>query len=220
MKKVLLFPLVFALLMVAVPAGAQANTDPDVASAQGNDPMPAGWSMRLDKPTASKATLRFVTMGPGLHVTSGPAAIYWNAVNTMSGPFTAEVTFTQTKAPTHAEAFGIIWAGKNLDAENQDYMYFIVRGDGKYMIKHRAGTVTHEIAPWTEHAGVAKQNAAGSAKTTLKVEATATGTKLYANGELVTELPLSGMTASTNGIVGLRVNHNLDVHVSGFSVTK
>ncbi len=210
----------FALALFAGTAGAQASNDPDVASAQGKDPVPAGWSMRLDRPTASKAALRFVNMGPGLHVTSGPAAIYWNPANTAAGNFTAEVTYTQMKKPTHAEAFGIIWAAKALDGDAQDYMYFIVRGDGKYMIKHRAGAETHEIAPWTEHAGVAKEDAAGKAKTTLRLEVSATGTKLFANGQLIRELPRSGMTASTDGIVGLRVNHNLDVHVDGFAVKK
>lgn len=209
-----------ALALLAGTAGAQASNDPDVASAQGKDPLPAGWTMRLDRPTASKATLRFVNMGQGMHVTSGPAAIYWNTANATSGPFTAEVTYTQMKKPTHAEAFGIIWAGKDLDGEKQDYMYFIVRGDGKYMIKHRAGAEVHEIAAWTEHAAVAKEDAAGKAKNTLKVEVTATATKLYANGQLIRELPRTGMAANTDGVVGLRVNHNLDVHIDGFVVRR
>lgn len=217
MKLTRMIPLALALTLAGSAMQAQAANDPDVAAAQGKDPMPAGWTMRLDRANANKSTLRFVDMGPGMHVTSGPAAIYWDPKNTTSGPFTAEVTFSQTKKPTHPEAFGLIWGGKNLEAENQEYFYLIVRGDGKYMVKHRAGTETHELAPWTEHAGVAKEDAAGKAKTTLKVESTAAGTKLYANGQLIKELPAD---ASNSGIVGLRVNHNLDVHIDGFSVKK
>jgi len=217
MKISRLIPLAFALSLVAASAEAQGN-DPDVAAAQGKDPMPAGWMMRLDRPTASKATLRFVDMGPGMHVTSGPAAIYWNDKNTASGEFTAEVSLTQMKKPTHPEAYGIIWGGKNLDAPNQEYFYLIVRGDGKYMVKHRAGTETHEIAPWTEHAALIKEDAAGKSKNTLKVEASATGTKLYANGQLIKEVPASA--GSADGIVGLRVNHNLDVHLDVLKVAK
>ncbi len=41
---------------------------------------------------------------------------------------------------------------------------------------------------------------------------------LYANGQLIKEIPRTGMTSVTDGIVGLRVNHNLDVHVAGFAV--
>lgn len=209
--------LALALSLVAGSAGAQSN-DPDVAAAQGKDPMPSGWQMRLDRPAASKATLRFVDMGPGMHVTSGPAAIYWHPTRTVSGAFVADVSMTQMKKPTHPEAYGIIWGGKNLDEANQEYFYLIVRGDGKYMVKHRAGAETHVIAPWTDHAAVAKEDAAGKAKNTLKVESTDAGTKLYANGQLLREIPRSA--GSADGIVGLRVNHNLDVHIDGFTVKK
>jgi hypothetical protein len=32
--------------------------------------------------------------------------------------------------------------------------------------------------------------------------------------------PKTGMTAKTDGIVGIRVNHLLDVHIDGFAVKK
>ena len=38
------------------------------------------------------------------------------------------------------------------------------------------------------------------------------------NGTVVHTTPKSGMTAKTDGIVGIRVNHLLDVHVDGFAV--
>jgi hypothetical protein len=209
-----------ALALLAGTAGAQAANDPDIASAQGNDPVPSGWEMRLDRPAASKATLRFVNMGPGMHVTSGPAAIYWNKDHAASGPFTAEVTFTQMRKPAHPEAFGLIWGGSELAGNAQEYLYFIVRGDGKYMVKHRAGDATHEIVPWTEHPGVAREDAAGKAKNTLRVDVTLLSSKLYANGQLVHEIPRAGMAENTAGIVGLRVNHNLDMHIDGFSIKR
>ena len=218
MKLIRLIPLALSLTVAGGSLGAQAKADPDIAAAQGKDPMPAGWTMRLDRAGASKATLRFVTEGQAMHVTSGPAAIYWDPKSTVTGPFTAEVTLTQLKKPAHPEAYGIIWGGKNLDADNQEYFYLIVRGDGKYSIKHRAGAETHELAPWTDFAGVAKEDAAGKAKTTLKVEATPTGTKLFANGQLIKELKDVTAGPAGNGIVGVRVNHNLDVLVEGFSV--
>ena len=223
MKRLHLLPfsLSLAALLItvaAVPAVAQA--DPDIASAQGSDPMPAGWQVRLDRSGASRAALRFVAMDEGMHISSGPAAIYWHPGNLATGAYAVEATFTQTKAPMHAEAFGLIWAGKDLAADNQSYMYFIVRGDGKYMVKHRAGAETHEVVPWTEHAGVGKQDESGAAKTTLRVEVTDAGTRLFANGQLLSELPKSGVTAQGDGIVGLRVNHNLDVHVTGLVVDK
>ena len=38
---------------------------------------------------------KVVSMGPGFHVTSGPAAVYWNPANTASGNYTVSGTFSQ-----------------------------------------------------------------------------------------------------------------------------
>jgi hypothetical protein len=40
------------------------------------------------------------------------------------------------------------------------------------------------------------------------------------NGTVVHTTPTSGMTAKTDGIYGIRVNHLLEVHVDGFTVSK
>ncbi|MHB1298557.1 MAG: hypothetical protein ACYC0B_08530 [Gemmatimonadaceae bacterium] len=206
--------LALAIALVAGTIGAQ-GADPDKPAAQGNKSLPAGWEMRLDRANADKSTLQFSMAGPAMRVTSGPAAIYWNAKNATTGPFGVEAGFVQRKKPAHAEAFGLIWGGKALSADGQQYYYLIVRGDGKYMVKRRAGTETHELVPWTEHAAITKEDASGVSRNLLKVESSGTGAKLYANGRLLKELP----GAAATGIVGVRVNHNLDVEITGFRVT-
>jgi hypothetical protein len=207
-----------ALVVVTASAGAQNHSDPDVAARQGNAATPAGWSVRLDRATADRAQLAFSTMGSGLHVTSGPAAIFYNPGNTKRGTYSAQATFTQMKAPTHAEAYGLIWGANDLAGEGQNYLYFVIRGDGKYLVRHRAGTATHDVQAWTEHPAIVKQGADGKQVNTLRVEVTATASRLYANGQLIKEIPRAGMTGVTDGTVGLRVNHNLDLHIDGFSV--
>lgn len=212
----------FALvLLAAAPLSAQMSGgkehDPDIKANGGA--LPAGWTGRTDRPTAKIEDAKFVTMGPGFHVTSGPAAIYWRDGNATTGPFTATATFTQTKAPMHPEAYGIFIMGKSLQGADQNYAYFLVRGDGKVLVKHRAGSEVHTIMDWTENAAVHKQDADGKATNTLTVDATkADSVRLLVNGAEVAALPLSHL-GSTDGVVGLRVNHNLDVHISGFSVT-
>lgn len=212
----------FALvLLAAAPLTAQSNGgkehDPDVKADGGA--LPTGWAGRTDRPTAKIEDAKFVTMGPGFHVTSGPAAIYWRDANATTGPFTATATFTQTKAPAHPEAYGIIFMGKSLQGADQNYAYFLVRGDGKIMVKHRAGTEVHTIMDWTDNAAVHKQDANGKATNTLTVDATkADSVRLAVNGVEVAALPVSH-PGSADGVVGLRVNHNLDVHVADFSVT-
>lgn len=209
------------VLLAAAPLAAQMSGmkdhDPDHKADGGK--LPAGWMGRTDKPTAKIEDAKFVTMGPGFHVTSGPAAIYWRDANNVSGPFSATATFSQTKAPMHPEAYGIFFAGNKLEAADQSYAYLLVRGDGKVMVKHRAGTQVHTILDWTENAAVHKADAAGKATNKLTVDATkADSVRLLVNGSQVAALA-SAAWGGTAGVVGLRVNHNLDVHISDFAVT-
>ncbi|MEO6525413.1 MAG: hypothetical protein ABIP93_02180 [Gemmatimonadaceae bacterium] len=206
------------LVLASAPLSAQADKDPTHKVA-GKTPLPAGWSGRTDRPNDKLSDAKFVTMGSGFHVTSGPAAIYWNAHHTAAGPFVATASLTQTKAPMHPEAYGIIFMGKKLDAADQSYMYFIVRQDGKFMVNHRAGAEVHKLVPWTDHAAVHKADAAGKATNALTVDASkADSVRLLVNGTQVHALP-ANQFGGTDGLVGLRVNHNLDVHVGEFSLT-
>ena len=209
------------LLLTAGTLGAQASKDPDKTVADGGVKV-SGWTGRID-PQAAKAgrnisEAKFVSMGPGFHVTAGPAAIYWNAANTAKGNYTVTSTFTQTKAAAHPEGYGIIFSGQNLEAANQSYFYFVVRQDGKYLINHRANDSTvHKLVDWTANPAVKAIDANGKATNTLSVVAGTDKVSFLVNGVEVNSLPRSQVEAS--GIVGLRVNHNLDVHVDGLSIT-
>jgi hypothetical protein len=92
----------------------------------------------------------------------------------------------------------------------------------KYLIKHRAANGDiHTVTDWTEHATVAKQDAAGKATNALAVEAGDFGVRLFVNGTRVAEFLKADVPyLQTDGVVGLRINHNLDVHVAGFRVVK
>jgi hypothetical protein len=206
------------LALVAAPLAAQDASDPTHKVAGGA--LPPGWEGRTDRPTDKITDAKFVAMGSGFHATSGPAAIYWNPKNVTTGPFTASTTVTQTKAPMHPEAYGIIFAGSNLDKADQSYAYFIVRGDGKFLVNHRAGDQVHKLIPWTENAAIVKADANGKATNKLTVDATkADSIRFLANGTQVAALPVSQF-GNGHGIVGLRVNHNLDVHVGDLTIAK
>ncbi len=210
----------FALtLLAAAPLAAQAKMDKmDMDKKIEGGALPAGWMGRTDDKSKKIEDAKFVTMGKGYHVTSGPAAIYWTAKDRVSGPFTASVTMSQTKNPTHPEAYGIFFSGKKLDAAEQTYFYFLVRGDGKFLLNHRAGAEVHKIVEWTDNAAVKKADAKGAATNTLVVDASKPDSvRLKVNGVQVAALP--GSAGDTDGVVGLRVNHNLDVHISDFVVT-
>ncbi|MDB4949122.1 MAG: hypothetical protein JWM27_1771 [Gemmatimonadetes bacterium] len=220
------FVLAASLLALAGPLAAQASP-PAPAPMAGHDhdaavqgaPLPAGWQMRLDRPQANAANLRFVRERAGYHFTAGPAAILWQPADSASGTYTVRGTFTQTKAPTHPEAYGLFLAGTDLHGANQSYLYFEVRGDGKYLVKHRAGAEVHTITDWTDNAAIAKADAAGRATNALEMRVLPDGVHLFVNGTAVQVLP-ADHTGPVSGIAGLRLNHNLDVQVTGFRIVR
>ena len=212
---------------MATPALAQkSGSDPDKNVAEGGVKV-AGWEARLDRPTAKIADLKFVAMGPGYHVTSGPAAIYWMPANNMkvgTKGYTVKASLTQTKAPTHPEAYGVIAMGSELSGADQNYTYFLVRGDGKYMVKHRYHNDVHTLQDWSDSPAVHKQDADGKATNEVAINVTPATTTFWVNGTQVFSVESKAIVGpeknvSLDGFAGIRVNHNLDVHVGSFSAT-
>jgi len=196
---------------------AQAN-DPDKKVGDGGVKV-SGWEARLDKADGKIADLKFVSMGPGFHVTSGPAAIYWNPANAAKGNYTVKASLTQTKAPTHREAYGVFIGGDDLKGDKQSYLYVVIAGTGEYTIKHRAGSQTHTVVDWTASPALKKADEAGKATNEVAVEV-GNDVRVLLNGTEVFKEAKGKVMGSLDGQVGLRVNHNLDVHVGSFSVTK
>ena len=203
--------LFFGWLIVAavVPLAAQA---------------PAGWKERIDNSTNAtdpddNPKVKFVSMGKGSHVTSGPAATFWNPSNTASGNYTLKGTFILFKPSGHTNYYGLVFGGEDLGGPKQNYIYFMVAQDGTYTVIHRAGDQTHSIQR-SKHEAVKVPGADGRSTNALEVRVTAKDISYVVNGTVVHTTPKSGMTAKTDGIVGVRINHLLDVHVDGFEVTK
>jgi hypothetical protein len=221
-----------AVTMLALSAGALGaqgtNSDPDKVVADGGVKV-AGWTGRLDPRPASQGRkiteTKFVSMGSGIHVTAGPAAIYWNPANAASGNYTISATFNQTKASTHPEGYGLIAAGQNLDSASQSYAYFLVRQDGKFLINHRADDATvHKIVDWTANPAIKAIDESGKASNKLTISVEADKVRFLVNDVEVHSLArgiIDGGNghSGSKGIAGIRVNHNLDVHIDGFAVT-
>ncbi len=196
---------------------AQQMNDPDKKVMDGGVKV-AGWQARLDKPAAKIEDLKFVSMGPGFHVTAGPAAIYWNSAHAASGNYTVKASLTQTKATPHREAYGIFLGGDDLTEPNQSYLYLVIGGTGEYTIKHRAGSETHTIVDWTARPALKKVDEAGKATNELAIEVGG-DVRYMLNGVEVLKTPRA-QVGSLDGQTGRRVNHNLDIHVGSFTVTK
>ena len=213
------------LIVLAAPVAAQqpAYPAPAAPAAHNADPdhmvqgtgLPTGWAGRPDggRPLAGA---KFEAMGTGFHVTTGPAVILYRAADRAVAGFHTLATFTQMKAPAHPEGYGMFVAGNALDADGQAYIYVLVRGDGTYLIKRRVGATVTTIVDWTASPAVNKADSAG--KATNKIEIQSSGGKLAVtiNGQKLYEM--AATPAETSGNVGLRVNHNLEVHVEGFAL--
>ncbi len=217
-----------AMLMIAATTLSAQGSDPDKIVANGGVKVP-GWQGRIDPRPASQGRkiteAKFYKMGRGIHVTAGPAAIYWNPASKQSNNFTVSGTFIQEKASAHPEGYGLMLSGQKLTTPGQSYLYFLVRQDGKFLINHRANDSTvHKMVDWTGNSAVKAIDASGKATNALSVVVNPTKLSFRVNGTEVQSLDRSvidggGPHSGTSGVAGIRVNHNLDVHVDGFSVT-
>jgi hypothetical protein len=205
-----------AALFTALAAPLAAQDDADQA-APGGGSVPAGWTVRADRGDAKDA--KIVSMGKGLHLTLGPAIILYRSDTQGSGSFHTLATFTQTKPSKHAEGYGLFVGGQGLDGAEQKYLYFLVRQDGSYLIKRRDGEKTTDVSKgWVQHPAVKKPEAKGAATNLLEVDNKRDPSKVgfLVNGQEVHSTGAEGM--ALDGIVGIRANHNLDLHIEGFDV--
>jgi len=215
-----------AVFLLFAPVGTlQAQADPDHPVA-GGGALPTGWHVRTEpnRQTGQPASLenvKFASMGDGMHTTVGPAAIYWRDRDTISGNYHVVAKMSQMKNPAHPEAFGIFIGGKNLADSAQTYTYFLVRPiDGMYSIRRRSAYMTRPTAvvEWTASDAVTKADTSGKATNELSVQVQGGKAKFMVNGKEV----YTGDAANldVNGVVGYRVNHNLDVHLGALGIHK
>jgi hypothetical protein len=199
---------ILAVLAVATPLDAQ-----DLER-------PAGWMVRFDDPSATEDQLEsFVEMPPGWHVTSGPAAIYWDPGAQASGDFRAEMEVFLFDPGSRREAFGIFLGGHDLQGPGQAYTYFLIRNGGQYIIKRRDGANAPTIRPWTDHDAILSYEDRGddvSVRNVLTVEARGDRVHFFVNDEEVTALPRAEVRV--DGTWGFRVNHGLNLHISRLEV--
>jgi hypothetical protein len=158
-------------------------------------------------------------MGSGFHATNPQAAVYWDPANTATGNYTLKGTFTLMKPSGHTNYYGLVFGGSDLGGPAQSYLYFMVAQDGTWMIKQRTGNQTLGVSTSANDA-VKKLDATGKSTNALEVRVKADKIDYVVNGTVVDSTPKTGMTAKTDGIYGLRVNHQLEVHIDGFAVSK
>jgi hypothetical protein len=197
----------------APPATKPADPDKTV---KGGGKLPPEWKARFDQPTGTMASVGFENTGIGFHITTGPAGIYYTG-RAPVGSYKTQATFTQNKPSTHPEAYGLFIGGTDLDGANQKYTYFLIRQDGKYLIKRRAGSEMPTVVDWTDHPAIRKADASGKMSNALTIDVGKDTVRFLINNTEVSTQPVSQV--DTKGLAGIRINHNLDVNVEALMLS-
>ena len=157
-------------------------------------------------------------MNGGLHATTGPNIIFWDPQQMAMGTYTVKASFSVTKQPSHEVSYGLFIGGENLDGDKQKYSYFLVRENGQFLIKKRNGASTSNVAgDWAPNPAITAM-AGGSQKNELSIQVSKERVSFMVNGKEVASHPSTAI--DTNGVVGLRVGHGLDIQIDGFAVTQ
>jgi hypothetical protein len=222
---------VFLVLMTLSVAMAQG--DPDRVIPGGGISV-QGWTGKIDASSVSQGrTLndaKFEQEAGNLHVTTGPAASFWNPANKASGDYTVKGTFTEPKymnLNSHPHSYGLFIGGNDLGTDQQSLLYcatygngtFIVRGFGPapFQLNGRMGAANPAIHKAAGQNQPVTQEIALSVKGG-RVECSINGTTVagYDKAEVVGP----GKLKSTDGVYGLRFTHNVETVIAGFGVSK
>jgi hypothetical protein len=184
---------------------------------------PKGWRLRVDRSTSASdpdaaGAVKFVTSGSGFHATNPQAAVFWNPASTATGNYSLKGTFTLVKPSGHTNYYGLVFGGSDLEGPKQSYVYFMVAQDGTWLVKQRDGEETKDVSPKTPSDAVKKPDASGKSTNALEVRVAADKVEYVVNGTTVHSAPKAGV--KTDGIYGIRVNHQLEVQVDGLAASK
>ena len=193
----------------------------------------AGWTGKIDpKEEESGQVLSNAKLegtASALHVTTGPAVVYWHPSNTASGDYTVKATFREAQYMSindHPHPYGIFIGGNDMGTASQSYLYCAAYGNGRFIVRG-FGPASFQVNGRGEaHASVNKAAGVGQPVTQDiavsvrgdKVECAINGTVVgsYDKASIVT----AGRLKSTDGIYGVRFGHNTDGTVTGLTLSK
>ena len=208
-----------------------AQMDPDRVI-PGGGILVQGWTGKIDASSVRQGRMindaKFAQEGNALHVTTGPAATYWNPANTASGDYTVKATFLEPKfmaLNSHPHSYGIFIGGNSLGTEQMSLVYCVAYGDGNVLVRGFAPAV-FTLLNTSRNAAVHKAAGVGQPVTQEiawrvkggRAECSINGTVVagYDKAQLIGP----GKLRSTDGVYGIRFTHNVEAVITGFGMTK
>jgi len=222
-----------ALTLVSGATTAQAQADSSRKVAGGGIAVP-GWMGKIDareeKAGQTLDNAKLAKEGDALHVTTGPAVVYWNPANVATGDYTVKATFREAQymgLNDHPHPYGIVIAGNDLGTEQQSYLYCAAYGNGNFIVRGFGPEPFQMNGRRGEtHASVNKAAAKGES-VTQEIALSVKGDKVECaiNGTVFGSYPKSDLVAagklkSTDGVYGVRFGHNTEAIVTGLTMTK
>jgi len=176
------------------------------------------WSVRPDDPE-DPLKLENITLLPGgnIAIKNTANSTLWKPDSVATPPFELSARVHSTNLGLHPHGTGIVFGGTDVDGDNQAYTYFMVRGDGQFLIKTRDGTETGDVCSWTEHAAIAKEDSDLEATNTLRVAVADEETRFFVNDKEVHKH--SNKELHTKGKLGVRIVHDLNVRIDQIKLT-
>jgi hypothetical protein len=189
----------------------------------------AGWQGRPDPGTGNTSDASLSMKGSEIEIHTGPAMLYWNPANKGTDDFTVSATFTEPKYQSsndHPHPYGVFIGGSNLDGSNANALYCAAYGRGTFIVREFTPSVVNLNGRGAANEAIHKAAGPGQpVEQTIAMSVKGDTVTCSVNGTVVATYPKSEVTgagkiASTDGIVGIRVAHNVDVNVKDFKVTK
>ncbi len=225
-------------LVLAAPLTVARAQDQSTAVKDGGITV-SGWKGVVDASEAKRGAkitdAKLTTMGPGMHVTTGPATTYWKSDKKLTGDYTVKATFNEAKymsLNSHPHPYGIMIAGNDLEGEKPEFLYCAAYGNGNFIFRGFSSTAERGTFSMTTgragDANPAVHKAAGKDQPVSqeiamqvkgdKVSCIINGTEVasYAKSDLIG----NGKVKSLDGYAGVRFGHNTDAHVAGFTITQ
>ncbi|HEX2189420.1 MAG TPA: hypothetical protein VHG51_11005 [Longimicrobiaceae bacterium] len=208
------------LLATALLAGCGSEGPPGAAGEPGDTTVP-GVTARADPPAGWRwAPTEGVALrgADTLLVETGPHLVLWReGQEPLVPPYTVRARMQKLHGRLH-EGYGIVFGGEGLEGpeEAQRYSYFLVRGDGSFLVKRRAGPETPVVRPWTTHSSIRRDTEEGGLPNQVEVQVAADSVRFLVNGAEVAAVPASEV--DVRGVPGLRVAHQVQLQLSGFAV--